>query len=75
MEDIDGKKAIDVATDTKIKVLLSDQMDNKYTNPYIKHRVNALLKMREDIIAKRKIENELVKGAEEKMKRERKNES
>ena len=50
-------------------------MDNKYTNPYIKHRVNALLKMREDIIAKRKIENELVKGAEEKMKRERKNES
>ena len=75
MEDIDGKKAIDVATDTKIKVLLSDQMDNKYTNPYIKHRVNALLKMREDIIAKRKIENELVKGAEEKIKRERKNES
>lgn len=72
MEDIEGKKAIDVATDTKIKVLLSDQMDNKYTNPYIKHRINVLLKMREDIIARRKAENELINGAEDKMKKEKK---
>lgn len=70
MEDENGKKAIDVATDSKIKVLLSDQMDAKYVNPYIRHRINVLLKMREDIIAKKKIENELVKGAEDKMRKE-----
>lgn len=52
MEDIKGKKPLDVTTTSKIKVLLSDQMDNKYTNPYIKHRINVILKMREDNIAK-----------------------
>lgn len=71
MEDIKGKKPLDVATTSKIKVLLSDQMDNKYTNPYIKHRINVILKMREDNIAKKKLEGDLVKGAEEKMKKEK----
>ena len=70
MEDINGKKPIDVATDPRIKILLSDQMDNKYNNPIIRNKVNMLLKSRDDLISKRKEEKDLVKGAEDKMKRE-----
>ena len=73
MEDINGKKPIDVATDPRIKILLSDQMDNKYNNPIIRNKVNMLLKSRDDLISKRKEEKDLVKGADDKMKREMEN--
>ena len=70
MEDIEGRRPLDIATEPKIKVLLSDVMDNKYNNPEIRRKITLLLKTREDNIARKKAEENLIMGAEEKAKRE-----
>ena len=52
IDDINGKKPIDVTNNINIKYYLTDIMDFPYNNPFIKKNVAKILKIREDNIIK-----------------------
>ena len=61
IEDINGKKPVDVTNNIKVKYYLTDIMDIPYNNPFIKKTVARLLKVREDNIMKKETKNKSLK--------------
>ena len=61
IEDINGKKPVDVTNNIKIKYFLTDIMDIPYNNPFIKKTVARLLKVREDNIMKKEMKDKNLK--------------
>jgi ankyrin repeat protein len=63
IDDINGKKPIDVTNNINIKYYLTDIMDFPYNNPFIKKNVAKILKIREDNIIKKEMKNKNLKDS------------
>ena len=61
LDDYLGKRPVDVTDNMKIKYYLTDIMDQPYFNPYIKKQISNVLKLREEIIQKRQMEEKFLK--------------